>query len=54
MTEFDAHDMVQGLGSAPLLLGYGGSPALAVAALEDLLHPLGPLNDCLLYTSRCV
>lgn len=48
LTEFDAHDMVQGLGSAPLLLGYGGSPALAVAALEDLLHRLGQLNEAVI------
>ena len=47
LTEFDAYDMVRGLGSAPLLLGYGGSPALAVAALEDLLHRLGQLNEAL-------
>ncbi|MCA0436359.1 MAG: GNAT family N-acetyltransferase [Austwickia sp.] len=47
LTEFDAHDMVRGLGSAPLLLGYGGSPALNVPALEDLLHRLGQLNEAL-------
>ena len=47
LTEFDAHDMVYGLGSAPLLLGYGGSQPLAVPALEELLHRLAQLNEAL-------
>ena len=47
LTEFDAHDMVRGLGLAPLLLGWGGSSPLAVAVLEDLLHRLGQLNEVL-------
>jgi acyl-CoA synthetase (NDP forming) len=37
LTDRDAHDLVRSLRTSPLLFGYRGSPALAVAALEDVV-----------------
>jgi acyl-CoA synthetase (NDP forming) len=43
LTDTDAHDVLRELHSAPLLSGYRGSPAVGVAALEDLLVRVGLL-----------
>ena len=37
VTDEDAHELVRSLRASPLLFGYRGSPALDVAALEDLI-----------------
>ena len=37
LTDEDAHELVRSLRTSPLLLGYRGSPALDVAALEDTI-----------------
>jgi acetyl coenzyme A synthetase (ADP forming)-like protein len=37
VTDVDAHDLVRSLRTSPLLFGYRGSPALDVAALEDVI-----------------
>lgn len=45
LTGIDAHDMVCGLRTSPLLFGYRGSAAVDVRAIEDLLLRLGRLAD---------
>ena len=45
MTDADAARMWRSLNAAPLLTGYRGSPAMNVAAVEDLLLRLGRLAE---------
>ncbi len=45
LTDADATRLVRGIRAAPLLFGYRGSPAVDVAALEDLLVRVALLAD---------
>lgn len=46
LTTTDAQQMVRDLKAAPLLFGsYGGSPAIDVSALEDLIHRVTQMAD---------
>lgn len=45
LTDLDAGEMWRSLRGAPLLTGYRGSPAVDVAAVEDLLLRLGELAE---------
>ncbi|NJC72448.1 GNAT family N-acetyltransferase [Planosporangium thailandense] len=45
VTDLDARRMWQGLRGSPLLTGYRGAPAVATAALEDLLARVGRLAE---------
>ena len=47
VTDEDAHDLVRSLRTSPLLFGYRGSPALDVAALEDLIVRVAQLAQAL-------
>ena len=45
LTDVDAHEMVRGLRSSPLLFGYRGATPVDVRALEDVLLRVGRLVD---------
>jgi acyl-CoA synthetase (NDP forming) len=45
LTDVDAHDMVRGLRSSPLLFGYRGTPRADADRLADLLVRVGRLAD---------
>lgn len=45
LTDVDAHEMVHGLRTFPLLEGYRGSPACDVAAVEEMLLRLSALVE---------
>ncbi len=45
LTDVDAHEMVRGLRSSPLLFGYRGAAPVDVGALEDVLLRVGRLVD---------
>ena len=45
ITDVDASELVRDLRSSPLLFGYRGTPAVDVAALEDLLVRVGRLAE---------
>ena len=44
-TDVDAHDLVRAPRTSPLMFGYGGAPALATGALEDLVVRVARLAD---------
>jgi hypothetical protein len=45
LTDVEAHDLVDAPGASPLLDGYGGTPPVDKAALEELLLRVGLLAD---------
>jgi acyl-CoA synthetase (NDP forming)/RimJ/RimL family protein N-acetyltransferase len=45
LTDVDVHDLVRSVKASPRLFGYRGTPALDVAALEDLLARVSVLSD---------
>lgn len=45
LTDVDVHDLVRSVKASPRLFGYRGTPALDVAALEDLLARVSVLAD---------
>jgi hypothetical protein len=45
LTDVDAHDLVRAPRTSPLMFGYGGAPALATDALEDLVLRVARLAD---------
>jgi acyl-CoA synthetase (NDP forming) len=45
LTDTDADKLIHSIGSAPLLLGHGGSPAADLAAVRDLLLRVSRLAD---------
>ncbi|MDR2985945.1 MAG: GNAT family N-acetyltransferase [Nocardiopsaceae bacterium] len=45
LTDADAHELVRGVRAAALLEGYRGSPAVSIAALEDVLLRVSRLAD---------
>lgn len=45
LTDLDAHEVVRGLRTSPLLFGYRGSEPVDVARLEDLVLRVGQLAD---------
>lgn len=45
VTDVDAHDVVRSLRSSPLLFGYRNTPAVDVAALEELILRIGLLAE---------
>ncbi len=45
LTDVDVAEMIHGVRTAPRLFGYGGLPALDVAALEDVLARVAVLAE---------